>query len=140
MTLKVSDRNLRKMGLGHLVKPQSTEKKKGNKFNAEKVVSNDCQFDSKHEKRRYDELLKMQGMGLISDLRTQVKFELMPMVRYPTAGKTSRRRIYIADFTYLRDGVLVVEDAKSEITAKDSTYSLKKHLMMLIHGIEILEV
>jgi hypothetical protein len=140
MTLQMKERDLRRLGLGHLLQPSQENGKKTNKFNAEKVIEENKTFDSKHEKRRYDALLQMQRIGLIQDLKTQVKFDLVPKVRYPAAGKTSRGRTYIADFTYMKDGELVVEDAKSKITAQDSTYSLKKHLMMHIHGIEIIEV
>ena len=140
MTLKMRDSDLRKMGLGHLVQPSQNENKRTNKFNNEKQVVDGQKFDSKHEKRRFDTLMQMQRMGLIQDLKTQVAFDLLPKVRYPVAGKTSRSRVYIADFTYVKEGKLVVEDAKSESTSKDSTYSLKKHLMMHVHGIEIIEV
>lgn len=140
MTLILKEANLRRLGLGHLRPPSPKNGKKTNKFNAVKVIEDDMTFDSKHEKRRYDALLQMQRIGLISDLQTQVRFNLLPKVRYAVAGKTSRGRVYIADFAYWKDGKLVVEDAKSQITKEDSTYSLKKHLMMHIHGIEIIEV
>lgn len=140
MTLKLRNKELRRLGLGNLLQPSQDESKRKIKYNNQKQIVDGQKFDSKHEKRRFDTLMQMQRMGLIQDLKTQVSFDLLPTVRYPVAGKTSRRRVYIADFTYKQDGKLKVEDAKSESTAKDSTYSLKKHLMMHVHGIEIIEV
>lgn len=140
MTLKLRNKELRRLGLGNLLQPSQDESKRKIKYNNQKQIVDGQKFDSKHEKRRFDTLMQMQRMGLIQDLKTQVSFDLLPTVRYPVAGKTSRRRVYIADFTYMQDGKLKVEDAKSESTAKDSTYSLKKHLMMHVHGIEIIEV
>jgi hypothetical protein len=46
---------------------------------------------------------------------------------------------YESDFTYRRDGKLVVEDVKSKPTVT-RLYRVKKKLMRAIHGIEIQEV
>ena len=46
---------------------------------------------------------------------------------------------YYADAVYEEDGAKVVEDTKSDITRRDPVYRIKKHLMMSVHGIEIME-
>ncbi|MCG4607161.1 hypothetical protein L0O74_12605, partial [Bifidobacterium longum] len=47
---------------------------------------------------------------------------------------------YFADFTYLKDGVQVVEDVKSVATRKLASYRSKKHMMKSVHDIDISEV
>lgn len=47
--------------------------------------------------------------------------------------------VYTADFVYMKDGKLVVEDVKSEITRKEADYVLRRKLMLDRHGIRILE-
>lgn len=44
---------------------------------------------------------------------------------------------YRADFTFIRDGALVVEDVKGFRTDK---YKLKKLLMKAVYGIDIVEI
>ena len=88
-------------------------------------------FDSKREGERYLFLRSEQLAGRISDLKTQVPFVLLPR-----QGKV-REVKYIADFTYYRDGKLVVEDSKGFRT---ETFRIKKKLMLYVHGIEVQEV
>src|SRR5215216_1188795 len=61
-------------------------------------------FASKREARRYMDLREQQRAGLIADLRTQVEF--------PVVVNGVQVCCYLADFTFVRDGVRVVEDAK----------------------------
>ena len=92
-------------------------------------------FDSKHEAERYLVLRDMERDGKISDLRLQVKFELIPP--FKIGGKAYRSANYIADFVYTKNGKQIVEDAKG---VRTSVYQLKKKLMAWRHGIEIREV
>lgn len=46
---------------------------------------------------------------------------------------------YWADFTYLENGVRVVEDVKSKITRMQPVYRLKKKLVAAAFGVEIRE-
>ena len=92
-------------------------------------------FDSRKEEARYAELALMQRAGLIQDLKRQVKFELIPS-QYKDGKCIYRSCSYIADFTYMRNGELVVEDAKGYRTDE---YTIKKKLMLFIHGIVIKE-
>lgn len=110
------------------------------KYGNKKVKVGDKTFDSKKEYNRYQQLLLIQKAGAISDLQHQVRFELVKGVKFVSEKRKKPAICYWADFTYMRDGALVVEDIKSEITRKDGVYRLKKHLMMAVHGIEIHEV
>lgn len=94
-----------------------------NKYHAKKAEFNGIKFDSIHERDRYVELLLMERAKAIMDLKTQVRFPLVPKSKY------GREIVYVADFTYYENGHLVVEDAKSSITKKNPTYRLKKRLM-----------
>jgi hypothetical protein len=91
-------------------------------------------YQSRKEMRHGADLRLLEASGEISDLREQVKFELIPK------QDGERAVTYIADFTFLRDGKLVVEDVKSEPTRKLAVYILKRKLMLFVHGIRIVEV
>lgn len=103
-----------------------------NKYHARKAEFNGIAFDSKHERDRYVELMLMQKAGVIQDLQTQVEYPLIDKSQY------GRKIVYRADFTYILDGKLVVEDTKSPVT-KTSTYRLKKRLLAERYGIVIKE-
>lgn len=92
-------------------------------------------YDSKREAARAQELRILERVGDISELREQVAFEIAPAV--VLGGRKHPPRKYIADFVYMKDGHVVVEDAKG---FKTETYRLKRHLMMAVHGIEVVEV
>lgn len=107
-----------------------------NKYQNKKTEVNGIVFDSKKEAKRYSELCLLEQAGEISDLRLQVKFELIPSQRIN--GKVVERKVdYIADFVYLRNGFKVVEDTKG-IRTKD--YIIKRKLMLWVHGIKITEI
>lgn len=107
-----------------------------NKFGAKKITAPDGQkFDSVKEYHRWGCLRLMERAGVISDLKRQVRFELIPRIGEERACN------YIADFTYLENGKLVVEDVKGY--KKGAAYELfviKRKLMLWIHGIKIREV
>jgi len=67
-------------------------------------------FDSKAEALRYMELIDMRNDGAISELEIQPEFEILPS--FDLRGKHYRTTKYIADFSYIENGVLVVEDVK----------------------------
>ena len=64
------------------------------KYNARKTVVDGIKFDSKAESKRYLELKEKQANGEISELQTQVTFEVLPKQPGERAVK------YIADFVY----------------------------------------
>ncbi|MBQ2920124.1 MAG: DUF1064 domain-containing protein [Oscillospiraceae bacterium] len=117
------------------------------KYRNQKCSFDGMTFDSKHERDRYCELRLLQKAGVISDLRCQVSFRLVPEQREPdgTGPRGGRRRgrvlekavDYVADFVYVKDGQTVVEDAKG-VRTKD--YIIKRKLMLWLHGIRVQEV
>ena len=127
--------------------------RKSSKYGAKKVEYNGMVFDSKRECRRYKELEILQQIGAISELRTQVKFVLIPAQREPSSeaykrgqkkgqpkdGKVIEQECsYYADFDYIeKDGTHVVEDVKG---MKTKEYIIKRKLMLYIHGIKIREI
>ena len=118
------------------------------KYHSKKVVVDGITFDSKREANRYRELLLLERAGVITDLKRQVKFVLIPapygVVGYKKNGKPIRKCIerecsYHADFAYINEQGLTVEDVKSPAT-KTKDYIVKRKLMLYIHGIRIKEV
>jgi hypothetical protein len=84
--------------------------------------------DSQREYRRLVELQSLERAGVIRQLRTQRPIRLV--VNGVKIG------VYRCDFSYLRNGRLVIEDVKGVRTA---VYKLKKLLVKALHGIDILE-
>jgi hypothetical protein len=109
--------------------PGSTKKQA--KYKNEKVEYGGRTFDSRREAERAKELELWQKLGIISDLKYQVRFEVIP--------KQGKRRAahYVADFTYMDNGRLVVEDTKG-VRTRD--FVLKSKLMLQVHKIAIKEV
>lgn len=104
------------------------------KYHNKKVLYKDMIFDSKKERDYYIILEALEKNGEISDLKWQVPFELQPKFKFN--GKTIRAITYIADFTYIKDGQLVIVDTKGYRT---EIYKLKKK-MMQYRGYDIKEV
>lgn len=94
-------------------------------------------YDSRKEHRRANELKLMQRAGLISNLRQQVKYVLIPTQRDPAGNLLEKECSYYADFVYDKNGVSVVEDTKGFRTPE---YGIKRKLMLRIHGIVIKEI
>jgi len=110
---------------------QKEQKKKRPKYRNVKTIFNDIKFHSKKEANRYRDLLMLQKMGEISNLKTQVP--------YTISVKGVKICKYVADFAYIDTscgGSITVEDCKG---FKTQVYKLKKKLMKSIHGIELLE-
>ena len=105
------------------------------KYHNKKCEYKGLKFDSLKERNHYIVLEHLEKTGQIKDLKRQVKFELQPS--FKLNGKTIRAINYIADFTYIKDGILVVVDTKGFRT-KD--YLLKKKLFQYKYGMDIVEV
>ncbi len=103
-------------------------------------------FDSKKEALRHAELLLLEQAGEIRNLRTQVKYLLIP------ACPPERATNYVADFVYeallyapghdsYKDKTWIdrVEDVKSPATRKKEGYIIKRKLMNWRYNIRILE-
>jgi len=71
-------------------------------------------FDSIAESKRYKELALLQKAGEIRGLVLQPKFLLQPA--FKKNGKIYRKIEYIADFMYIKNGKIVVEDVKGKET------------------------
>ena len=107
------------------------------KYRNEKCSWGGKDFPSRRERDRYIQLYYDQQDGVIRELRTQVKFALIPAQRID--GKLVEREVsYIADFVYRdRNGNLVVEDSKGFRTRE---YVIKRKMMLEKYGIKIVEV
>ena len=120
---------------------------KKNKYRSQKVEVDGIVFDSKKEAKRFQELRLLEKAGAIQNLKTQVKFILIPAQREPdTIGKRGGRKKgkllerecnYVADFVYTENGATIVEDTKGFRT-KD--YIIKRKLMLYVHEIRIKEI
>ena len=118
------------------------------KYHAHKVTVDGITFDSKKEARRWSELKLMASAGIITDLRRQVTFTLIPPqdIRDRKTGKhlrTERAIKYRADFMYTdcSDVRTIVEDVKGYKGGQAYTiFKIKKKLMLYLYGIEVDEV
>ena len=98
----------------------------------------DGEFDSQKERHHFEHLRMLERVGLISNLQTQVKFELIPK-QTDEQGKVIERAVsYIADFVHTdKEGKRIVTDVKGYRT---EIYRLKKKMMLYFHGIKITEI
>lgn len=106
------------------------------KYGNRKTEVDGIRFDSKKEAVRYWELKMLERAGKISDLERQVKYVLIP-AQYLDGKLKERQCVYVADFRYLEDGQVVVEDTKG-VRTKD--YIIKRKLLLKVYGIAIKEV
>ena len=106
-----------------------------------KVTYKGIEFDSKDEMMRYIELCDLQRKGVISGLRRQYSFVLIPrqskvVVKHlKTKDKMVEKflenpAIYTCDFLYKEGGLYVVEDVKSLFTRMERDYPLRRKLMV----------
>ncbi|MBQ8840892.1 MAG: DUF1064 domain-containing protein [Clostridia bacterium] len=118
------------------------------KYKNKKVVYMGITFDSQLEADRYGQLILMQRVKEITELRRQVSYELIPSQREPSTvgprggvklGKVIEQAVnYVADFVYKdKCGNTVVEDTKG---VKTADYIIKRKLMLYIHKIRITEI
>lgn len=106
------------------------------KYRNKKVIHDGIKFDSKKEAIRYSQLKMFEKAGLISNLQLQKEFVLIPAQKID--GKVVERACkYKADFVYIEDGKMVVEDTKG---FKTPEYIIKRKLMLFVHGIQIKEI
>lgn len=98
------------------------------KYGAVRTQVGDVWFASKGEAGRYSELLLLLAAGQIKDLTLQTKYYLV--VNNINIGT------YIADFVYIENGEIVVEDFKG---VRTPVYRLKAKLMWALYRIKIFE-
>jgi len=105
------------------------------KYHSTPTEVNGIRFDSKREANRWAELRLMERAGKIQKLKRQVKYLLIPS-QYRDGKCIEREASYIADFVYIKDGHLVVEDCKGFRTPE---YRLKRKLMLQLYDIRLVE-
>lgn len=89
-------------------------------------------FPSRRERKRYEELLLLQRIGVIHDLVCQHKWSLIPK------QEGEREVTYTSDFEYIgNDGKYHVEDTKGVRTQQ---YVIRRKLMLWVHHIRIEEI
>lgn len=93
------------------------------KYHNKKVQVDMYVFDSIAESKRYKELKLLEQVGEISELELQPRFLLQE--GFKKNGKTFRKIEYIADFQYIENGRLVIEDVKGKET---EVFKLKRKL------------
>jgi hypothetical protein len=96
-----------------------------NKYHNIKTVVDGMKFDSKAEANRYCELKLLQRAGKIQSLKLQPRYLIQEKFKY--GGKTELKIEYVADFEYVENGQVVVEDVKGMKTA---VYKLKRKLFL----------
>lgn len=121
------------------------------KYGNKKIVIGGDTFDSKREYERWLVLRDAERRGEISNLRRQVKYELLPSiykdveVQLKTKTKIVRRLDmrgvdYTCDFAYTKDGAEVVEDVKISPDVLPKEYILKEKMFYQRYGIKIHKV
>lgn len=125
--------------------------KKPSKWHNTPCEYNGIKFDSHKERDRYIFLKSLENKGVISDLKRQVRYTVCPAVygerevQLKTKTKIEKytRQIasyYYADFTYMLNGELVVEDIKGAEGTETEVFRLKAKLMLAYNGIEVKKV
>lgn len=99
-----------------------------NKYHAKKTWMKGRVYDSKKEANRAFELELLAKYGKIKNLQKQVPFVLQEGY-VNKQGKKIRPITYIADFTYVEDGVLVVEDVKGGIATQTEVFKIKRKML-----------
>ena len=129
------------------------------KYNNHKITNSFGEFASEQEWYRFTFLNEKQKNGEITNLRKQVVFTLIP-AQYKVITKQLKTKVkevqkeveqactYIADFTYERNGELVVEDVKGEsisysggkrkrFSTQTDVFRIKKKMMYYFFEIEV---
>lgn len=105
--------------------PEIEEMFSRNKYHNKKIDTEDGKFDSMYEYQKWCELKLLEKNGEISNLKRQVKFNVIPQIK--TQAGTLREINYIADFIFEKDGILYVADSKGIETPE---YKIKKRLII----------
>ena len=118
---------------------KTVKRKKGERYNHTKVEADGLKFDSKKEYERYLFLKKEVESGNISNLRTQVTYELIPAVveeyieHLKTKDKIKTRTLqrpitWTADFVYNKGDEEIVEDVKPSKFLLSDRFVIKEKL------------
>ena len=111
------------------------------KYRNKKVLVDGVAFDSKKEAKRYRELKLMEDAGMISRLERQVKFDLLPNQKDPDGKVIERKVQYVADFVYMKNGKVIVEDVKGyRDGGAYRVFVIKRKLMLYRFGLHVIEI
>ena len=97
------------------------------KYKAKKTEIDGITFDSKSEAKRYQELKLLERARQIKHLSLQPRFTLQEGFVNIHTGKKERMIEYVADFMYLENNVIIVEDCKG---FKTTDYKIKRKLFI----------
>ncbi len=118
------------------------------KYGNKKLTIDGVVWDSEREHERWLVLRQAQAQGLISNLERQPKYELIPAIKetyikhLKTKDKVCERTVqlpitYTADFRYIKDGEVVVEDVKASKFLLPKEFVLRAKMMKYFHDIDI---
>lgn len=121
------------------------------KYYNKKIEIDGIKFDSIKEYKRYLFLLNAQSNGDISELKLQPSFDLLPaqylrevcQLKTKTIHKLKlleRPVVYIADFSYMKNGELIVEDVKISKKLLPTEYILKRKMLLFFYSIQVRQV
>lgn len=121
------------------------------KYRNTKVEYDGLKFDSKKEMQRYIILKEAQELGIISNLKTQVRYELVPAVKetyikhLKTKDKECVRTVqlpitYTCDFEYTKNGEVIIEDVKASPKMLPKEFVLKEKMMFALKNLKIKKV
>lgn len=126
---------------------------KRSKYKNKKIVNEYGKWDSKKEYNRWLFLKEAEKQGLISNIRRQVTYELIPSIKeeyiehLKTKDKVKERMVqrpitYTADFVYTKDGKDIAEDVKASpnMAALDKAFLLKEKIFRWKFGYPIKRV
>ncbi len=99
------------------------------KFNARRTVVDNISFPSQAEANRYNELKLLILAGIISDLELQPEFKLQAGFT-DNEGQRQRAIKYKADFKYIENGQVVIEEVKGFETA---VWKIKKKMFLYLY-------
>ena len=111
------------------------------KYRNKKVLVDGVAFDSKKEAKRYRELKLLEDAGIIEKLERQVKFDLLPNQKDPDGKVIERKVQYVADFVYMKNGKVIVEDVKGyRDGGAYRVFVIKRKLMLYRFGLRVIEI
>lgn len=103
-----------------------------NKYRNKRVTYYNINFQSIAEGQRYLYLRSEAEAGRITQLVLQPRFLLQGGFLHE--GAKIRKIEYVADFSYYKDGVRIIEDVKGK---KTDAYNLKKKFFLKKYGKEL---
>lgn len=122
--------------VGRQLKTQKAAEVKPTKYHATRVEQDGESYQSKKERDRHVQLKHAVRLGEVKYLVRHPVFRLAEKVKQEGEERATPALRYEADFMYVKDGELVVEDVKG---MKTRVYKMKRHLMKTVWGISILE-